>query len=126
MSAGRGNLAAGPQAFDCGAPVCVGVYAAHVVVGGRRNRDRLAARIDASRLAGCEDGGKAFGKLGPNLAAIEKGAAAAHHFAIDAAGDDIAGTKLCIWMQGAHEALATAVYEHRAFAAERLGGKRRG
>ena len=41
MGAGGGHFAAGPQAFDRGAAVRVGQHATHMVVGSRRNRDRL-------------------------------------------------------------------------------------
>ena len=65
-------------------------------------------------------------KIRPERAAIEEGAAAAHHFAIDAAGDDVAGTKLRILVHRAHEALAAAVDQHRTLAAQSLGGERGG
>ena len=126
MRPGRGNLAAGPESFDRGASVRVGVDAAHVIVGGRRNRDRLAPRVEPGSLAGREHRRKARRELGPDLAAIEKGAAPAHHLAVDAAGDNVARPKLGVGMQCAHEALAAAVDQQRAFAAQRLGGERRG
>ncbi len=124
VRARRGDLAAGPQAFDRGPRIPIGEHAAHVVVRRRRHRDRLPPRVDAGRPAGGEHGRELRGKV-RQLAAIEKGAAAAHHFAIDASRDDVAGAELGIGMERAHEAFAACVDEGRAFAAKRFGRERR-
>src|SRR5262245_46816195 len=118
MRAGRRNLAAGPETFDRSAAVRVGGDAAHVIVGGRRYRNRLAPRVESCGLASRERRRKARRKLGPDLAAIEKGAASAHHLAVDAAGDNVARSKLGVLVQRAHEAFAAAVDQQRAFATQ--------
>ena len=50
---------------------------------------------------------------------------ACRDFAEDRAGNDVAGCKLRIRMNGGHEATARFIDQDRAFAAQRLGDERR-
>ena len=65
--------------------------AAHVVVLGRRDRDRLVDRIDAGIAAVAIDGRKLLREiLADRRTAIEEGAAAGSDLGVDGAGDDVA------------------------------------
>ena len=68
MRAGRGHLAAGPQPVDGAPPLRVGEDAAHVVMRRRRDRDRLARRIDAGGAASGVYGREMLGELGRRAA----------------------------------------------------------
>ena len=110
MRAGRGDFAGRPQAVERGAAVRVGRDAAHVVVRGRRDRDRLARRIDAGAAAVFGDGGKALReRRADRLAGIEERAASGLQLGEHAARHDIARRKLGLAMDRQHEALARAV-----------------
>ncbi len=64
--------------------------------------------------------------LADGAAAIEEGAASGRDLGEYAAGDDIARRKLGRWVKALHEALARAVDQDRAFAAQRFRRERRG
>ena len=121
----RGDLAGGPQALDGRASANVGGDAAHVVVGGRRDRDRLAGGVDAGRAAVREDRGKRVRKPIPDRgAAVEEGAAPAAHLGEHRARDDVARASSAL-VHARHEALAAGVDEDGALPAQRLGRERR-
>ena len=60
------------------------------------------------------------------LRRVEKGAAPGGDFGEDAARDNVARRQFGVLVQGRHEALAGAIDQNRAFAAQRFGGQRRG
>ena len=100
--------------------------AAHVIMRGGRDRDRLRRRIDAGGHAACMDGRKFLGEMrAERLACIEERAAAGGDFGEHAARHDIARRQLGQRMQRQHEALALVVDQGRAFAAQRFGRQRR-
>ena len=62
MRAGGGHFAAGPKPCKRGAAAVVHGDAAHVIMRGRRDRDRLPRRIEAGGHAACIDGREFVGE----------------------------------------------------------------
>ena len=83
--------------------------------------------IDAGVPAVRVDGREGFGEArADGFAAIEKRAAPGGDLGEHAARHDIARRQLAARIDGQHEALAAAVDQRRAFAAQRFGRERRG
>ena len=100
--------------------------AAHVVMLGRRDRDRLRDRVDAGGDAACVDGRELLGETrADRLAAIEEGAAAGGDLGVDAPRATMSRGASSARMDREHEALAGCVDQRGAVAAQRLGGERR-
>ncbi len=99
--------------------------AAHMVMRGGRDGNRLYRRVDAGRQAARMDRREFLGKARAQcLARIEECAAAVGNLREHAAGDDVARGELGERMARLHEALAAVVDQCRAFAAQRFGRKR--
>ena len=122
--------ATSPAAHRPGSDVrpCASVQiAAHVVMLGRRDRDRLAAPDR------CPPRGRSRATLGnfsakfraDRLRGVEEGAAPGGDFGEDAARDDVARRQFGVLVQRGHEALARAIDENRALAAQSFGRQRR-
>ena len=79
-----------------------------------------AARQEANTV------GKCSASLGPEMAAIEESATSAGDLAEHGARHDVARAKLGVFVHRAHETLPPPIDEQRAFAAQGLGGERRG
>ena len=100
--------------------------AAHMIMRGRRHRNRLFRRVDAGGDAAGMDGGEFFGEMRAECGGgIEEGAVAGGNFREYAARHNIAGREFGKRMQPQHETLALDVDQGRAFTAQRFGGQRR-
>src|ERR1700751_75716 len=90
MRAGRGYLAAGPQTLQRSTAMRVHGDAAHVVMRGRRYRNRLCRRIDAGGKTTGIDRGKFFGEARAECRArVEERTASGGNFREYAACDDV-------------------------------------
>jgi hypothetical protein len=124
MRAGRGHFAPGPQAFDRAAAARIHGDAAHVIMRGRRHRDRCSRRIDAGCDATGMNGRESVGEARTErLSRIQKCTAARGDLGEHAARDDVARRQLGKPVPRRHEALASAIDQYRAFAAQRFGGE---
>ena len=95
-------------------------------MGGGGHRNGLARRINARADAGGMDRGEMLFKFRPDgITAIQEGLVAARHLAVNGAGHNVTRRQFGIGMHRRHEALAILIDQHRAFAAQRLGGQRR-
>jgi len=79
----------------------------------------------AGRDAGREHRRISVLEVRAETAAVEEGSASAYGFAVDGTRHHVAGSKLCVRVHCAHEALAAGVDEESAFAAQRFRGERR-
>jgi len=85
-------------------------YAAHVIMRGRRHRDRLPHWIDAGGHAACMDGRKFFGEMrAKRLSRVEERAMAGGDLGEHAARHDIARCQFRQRMPRQHEAFALVV-----------------
>ena len=94
-------------------------------VRSRRDRQRLARRIEARRLRDGPRTGEALGEAG-DPGHVEEHGAAGERTRGDAARDDVARRELGIGVDRRHEALPAVIEEHGARAAQRLGQQRQG
>ncbi len=122
MQAGAGDLAAGPQAGHAGAPGRVHGDAAHVVVRGRANRDRLRRGVDPRGAAEGVDRREMAREI-RDAPGIEAHAAAGGEHAPNLARHHVARLQVAAREAGHHRG-ARAVDQGRALAAHRLADQR--
>src|SRR5580698_4471424 len=125
MDARTGRFSRGVEAPDGGAAVYVGADAAHEVMGGGTDGDEIAAQIEA--MLGEESGNAREPRYRVDfrdVAHVEMDgkllALIAHALAGNRARYDVAGCQFEERMIALHEALAAAVEQPGAFAAQRL------
>ena len=124
MDAGAGGFADGEQAGEAGAAVEVGEDAAHQVVGGGRDRDRLAGGVDAGGAAAGQDGREAALQVAagmPVASSQQVPGPGRGHAGGDGPGDDVAGGQVAEGVDAGHDRRPVVVAEHRALAAHGLG-----
>ena len=127
MQAGRGRLAAGPEAGERTAPGPVGGDAAHVVMRRCRYRNRIAHRIETRPGAGRGHHRKPRGEGGADRGAgVEHGPPPGHGLGMDGPRHDIARGEFGIGMERQQEADPPGVDERRPRPPQRLGGERGG
>ncbi len=101
-------------------------YAAHVIMSGRRHRDRLFRRVDAGGHAACINRGEFFGEMrAERVGGVEQHAMAGGNFREHAARHDIARRQFSQRMPSRHETFAPVVDQRRAFPAQRFCRQRR-
>ncbi len=125
MQACRRHFAAGPEAGQRRRALSVGRDAAHVEVGGSRDRERLASGVEARSRGDGASAGEAFRKSG-NSGCVEVHRPAGQRARGDAARDDVARREFGVGVNRGHEAPAAFVEEQGACAAQRLGQERLG
>ena len=125
VDAGRGGLAAHPEPRQARPAVQVRGDPAHVVVGGGRDRHRLAPRIDAVLAAQPEDSREPIRERGADrVAGVEEDLPTGRTAPADGPGDHVPRRELRVRVLAEHEALARRVEEDRPFAAQGLGQQR--
>jgi 3-dehydroquinate synthase len=102
----------------------VRIDAAHQVVRGRADRNRIRREVQSDLPAHVGDCRKAFAHVHGEVRKREKHLAAGPlGLAHDAAGDDVAGSEIAVRMIAGHERLAGGVHQARAFATHSLGNQ---
>src|SRR3981081_2540216 len=95
MRAGGRSLRAGPQSPERRAAMRINGDATHMIVRGRRHRDRLSCWVDAGRHAACMDGRKFFREMRTKRGCrIEEHAMASGDLREHTARHDVARRKL--------------------------------
>ena len=123
VDAGAGGFAGGEQSGNGGAAPVVGVDAAHQIVSGGADGNRIGRQIEPDLAAHRGDSREPF----VNARAIQMGERQKHGTARllrlphDAARDDIARRQIAVGVIPRHERLAPRVDEPRPFAAKRFG-----
>ncbi len=123
MDTGRAALPHRPQARDRGPAVEVGVDAAHVVVGGRGNRQQVLGWVESHRHRMGIDRGEAIREVDDG-AGIEIRTLALVVLPVDGAGDDVPWRQLGHGMVLVHESPAVSVDQECPVAPQRLGEER--
>ena len=125
VDTGASDFADGPQIRDRRAAPLVHRHAAHVVVLSRRDRNEVACRVDSRRHAARINRRESFlERVANRFARVEEGAAPGRDFSKDSARHHVAWGEIAIRMKLKHEALALAVHQERAIAAQGFSGKR--
>ncbi len=120
------GLAARPKTVDGGSAIRIHENAAHVVVRGRRHRDRLLHRIDPGIQAVFVDRRELRREgVADRLARVEIDRMAGADMAVDRLRDDVARREFHHRMDAFEEAEAGLVDQRRAGAADRFGRQRR-
>ena len=125
MHAGHRHLAAGPEPVDVRATARVGDNAAHVVVGGRSDRHRLAARVVTRLSAQRQSLWEARLALRrERWTQVEQDPLSRGGTPRDRPGDDVAGRQLRLRVLVEHEPAAGFVQQQRARPAQRFRQER--
>ncbi len=126
MYAGAGDFPHGEQATQGRSAPCVGLDAAHPVVGRGGDGHGRGGPVEPEAAAGGVDGGETPGKKRrAQGGGVEqhRSAALLRHLPGDAAGNHIARGKLGVRVQRLHKAGAVLRAEHSAVATNGLGNK---
>ena len=117
MYAGTGHLTNGVQARNTGTAGEIGHHPTHHIVRGRRHRNRLVKRIDATGTTDGEDAGKARGEVGAELRGVQKYRAKLLLLAENLAGHDIPWGEFGQAVALGHKPLPAAIEQDRPFPA---------
>jgi len=119
VNSGAGRFAGRVQIWNAGAPVDIGLNAAHGIMSRRVDWRGVLGEIDAVAQASFVDTREAGAEVvAPEMGEVERDGAGARDFADDGARDDIAGGQLALGMIALHETLAGCIAKDGAFAAQ--------